>query len=270
MRTNRIYFEKHVTYDNEKLIRASELRRKVVQAMDYGKNAYDQCFEYYEALMEIVNSHSRIKEPLLFIWNDNNSTCWKFEQLHMLHLLSTWAHDIAVDKDPKKAKPWFEKAMKHEIDSLKVLQLYSWIDSSNAILPIMQTRYHLAHAFIYASDFYYNAYTYKPMLFSVQKSYQMLEVASRLWKKLDYAQLKTRHAITLKRMAEKLDDDKCGERVALMEKALELDASDEIQQAYNLWKQQNESVYFNEVTTDLTVSVLTLKDSFQNLLSISG
>ena len=270
MKTNRIYFEKHLNYDNEKLIRTSELRRKVVQAIDYRKNGYDICTEYYEMLKDIMNSHARMKQPLLFVWDDNNSTCWKFEQLHILQLMATWAHDTAVEKDTKDAKPWFEKAVRHGLEALRVLQTYTWRDSTNSLLPIMQDRYHLACTYVYASDFYYNIYTYKQLLYPIKKSFQMMELASRLWKGLDYEPLKYRHALSLKHTAEKLEDDQCGERVALMEKAIELDSSDEIQQAYNLWKQQNDSVYFNEVVTEKEVELLSLKESFENMKVILG
>ena len=53
-------------------------------------------------------------------------------------------------------------------------------------------------------------------------------------------------------------------------KAVELDSSDEIQQAYNLWKQQNDSVYFNEVVTEKEVELLSLKESFENMKVILG
>ena len=99
--------------------------------------------------------------------------------------------------------------------------------------------------------------------------YQLLELASRLWKKNDYEQLNIRHALTLKHMAEDLDDDNCGEKVALMEQALKLDNSEEIHKAHNLWSQQNDSVYYDVVKTDKTISCLSVRDSFQNLLNIA-
>ena len=272
MKTNSIYFERHVEYDNSKLIQASELRRKVVQAIDYNNNGYDNCERYYSLLCDIMKGPTKVKNSILFIWNDCNSSCWKFEQLHILDLLSHWAHDKAVEKDPKEAKIWFKNAVSKELEAVKILNTYLWKDPSVSQLRIMQQRYHLARAMIYASDYYFNMYTFKELLAPVKKSYQMMELASRLWKQMDggYDQLDTRHALCLKLTADELNDDRCGEKVALMEKALKMHNTDEMRQSYNLWKQQNDSVYYNEVKTDVEITCLSLSDSFQILLSISN
>jgi hypothetical protein len=269
MQTTPIYFERHVDHDSKKLIRMSELRRKVVQALELSKNGYEHCMEYYTHLDSIMDSGTTLNSSILFVWDNSNSSCWKFEKLHILKLLSHWAHDLAVDKQPKEAKDWFSKAVGFEIESIKTLRTYSWRDSSIGGLPIMQDRYHLSMALVYASDYFFNMYTFKESYVPVKKSYQLLELASRLWKKNDYEQLNTRHALTLKHMAEDLEDDNCGEKVALMEQALKLHETESIRKAYNLWSQQNDSVYYNEVKTDKTISFLSLPDSFQNLSSIS-
>lgn len=269
MQTDQIYFERHIEYNNKKLIRMSELRRKVVQAIQLNTNAYKHCLDYYCHLDDIMKTSAKLNNAILFVWNKNNSSCWKFEKMHILKLLSHWAHDIAVDKPPKEAKPWFSKAVGFEVEAIKTLLTYSWRDSSISGLPIMQDRYHLSMALIYASDYFFNMYTFKESYLPVKKSYQLLELASRLWKKNDYDQLNIRHALTLKHMAEDLEDDNCGEKVALMEQALKLHETESIRKAYNLWSQQNDSVYYNEVKTDKTISFLSLPDSFQNLSSIS-
>jgi len=269
MQTAPIYFERYVDHNSKNLIRMSELRRKVVQAIELDKNAYNQCMEYYSHLDDLMKTDCKLNSAILFVWNNNNSSCWKFEKMHILKLLSHWAHDTATDKPPKEAKGWFSKAVGFEIEAIKTLRTYSWRDSSIAGLPIMQDRYHLSMALIYASDYFFNMYTFKESYLPVKKSYQAIEMASRLWKNNDYDQLNIRHALTLKHMAEDLEDDNCGEKVALMEQALKLHESESLRKAYSLWSQQNESVYYNEVKTDKTISYLSLQDSFQTLLSIS-
>lgn len=264
-----IYFEKFLEYDDKKLINASEFRRKVLQSIQHDKNGFDMCLKYYELLCEFMQRDIKLKEKILFIWNDNNSTCFQFEKLHILKLLSHWAHDLAIQKTPKEAKQWFSKAVKYELESLKTTYVYKWMDPSNIILPIMRDRYHIAKALIYASDFYFNMYTFKQILFPVEKSYQLLELASRIWKKMDYGQMKKRHALVLKHMATELKDDQCGERLALMEKALQLYETDELKKLNNLWRQQNESVYYKSVETNLTITCLSLKDSFPHLLTVA-
>jgi hypothetical protein len=268
MNTHDIYFERHVCYDGKKLIKASELRRKVVQALKTNKNAFDSCLEYYEVLCKMAIPETKLSKDILFVWNGYNSSCWQFEKLHIMQLLSHWAHDTGINLDPKEAKPWFSKAIYYEMHSLKLLNAYLWIDQSIRGLPILQYRYHLANALVYASDYYYNMYTFKEVLIPIKKSYQMIEMASRLWKKIDNTQSDVRHALTLKHMAEELTDDECGERVALMTQALALHDVKELQDMYNLWKQQNDSVYYNVEETERTISCLSFQDSFQTLLSI--
>lgn len=269
MQTTPIYFERYVDYDSKVLIKMSELRRKVTQAIELNKNGFESCENYYKLLCNIMNSDTKLNYSLLFVWDNNNSSCWKFEKLHILKLLSHWAHDTAVESNPKEAKPWFSKAVNYELESIKTLQTYTWRDSSISGLPIMQDRYHISMALIYASDYYFNIYTFKECLLPVKKSYQFLELASRLWKKHEYDQMNIRHALTLKYMAEEIEDDKCGEKVALVEQALKLYDCDEIRKAHNLWVQQNNSVYYDTVKTDKTISCLSVQDSFQNLSSIA-
>lgn len=269
MNTRDIYFERHVLYDGKKLIKASELRRKVVQALKTNKTAFEPCLEYYNLLCKIAVPETKLKKDILFVWNGHNSSCWKFEKLHIMHLLANWAHDTGIDLSPKEAKPWFSKAIYYELQTIKVLNSYIWIDQNIRCLPILQDRYHLANALVYASDYYYNMYTFKEMLAPIKKSYQFIELASRLWKKIDKSQLNVRKALTLKHIAEELTDDECGERVALMKQAVELHDVKELHDLYKLWKEQNDSVYYNVEETDKTISCLSVQDSFQILLSIT-
>jgi len=268
-----IYFERHVEGNSAMLIKASELRRKVLHAVDHGQNGYDIGIEYYDTLCDIMDRSRKLKFDILFVWNNYNSSCWKFEQLHILQLLSNWSYNNAKSHSPKEAKPYYASSIRYELESIRVLKTYSWRDSSLSVLPIMQDRYHLAKACSYTSDYFYNMYDFKASLAPVQKSYQMLELASQLWKKTDatynYTELAARQAITLKHLADGLTDDQCGERVALMEKALQLHESEELRDAYNLWKQQNDSVYYNIVSTDIMIPCLSLRDSFQTLSNIS-
>jgi len=269
MKTNDIYFERHVCYDSKELIKASEHRRKVVQALKTNKNAYDAGLRYYELLCKIAVPETSLKKDLLFIWNGHNSSCWKFEKLHIMQVLAHWAHDTGIELCPKEAKPWFSKSIHYEMQSLKLLNAYMWVDPSISSLPILQHRYHLANALVYASDYYYNMYSFKEMLAPVKKSYQLIELASRLWKNIDQSQLNVRKALTLKHIAEELTDDECGERVALMKQAVALHDVKELNDMYKLWKEQNDSVYYNVEETDKTISCLSVQDSFQTLSSIA-
>jgi len=270
MKTSPIFFERHVDFSNKQLIKASELRRKIAQGVQHNENMYSKAEEYYKLLSKIAVPTTSLKNPLLFVWCGKSSSCWNFEKLHILTLMAKWAHDNGVSKEPKEAKRWFSTAVKHEMQSMLVLNNYMWSDSDISILPILQHRYHLAKALLYASDYYYNMYTFKEVLSPIRMSYQLMEIASRTWKKLEYSQLNRRHALALKHKAESLTDDECGQKVALLEQALGLDNSEDIKTAFDKYKDDNDSVYYKTVTTELTISCLSLEDSFQSLLNIAS
>jgi len=265
--THPIYFERILEGDNTQLIKASELRRKVSQSIEYKNNGYDTCLQYYAELQNIMNSNVKCKEQPLFIWGDHSTTCWLYEQLNILTLLSHWSIEKAVDNTPKDAKDWYLKSVRYEMDALTILKKYLWKDSSISNLPIMQDRFHLGKAILYASDYYYNMYNFKECLEPIRRSYQLTELASHVWKGLTIDdKLKTRKALALRQLAHRLTDDDCGQRVALMEEANELLPSDiNISNDLKRWRGQNDSVYYHVVETDKTINVVSLHDFFQIL-----
>ena len=262
-----IYFERHVDGDTVPLIKASESRRKMLQ-----NETWEHGVEYYNRLKTIIKENNPLHETPLFIWGEHCSSCWKFEQLHVLSRLAKWSWELAKEKQPIEAKTYYQSAVSYCIQSIEILDGYKWIDSDIVSVQIMQLRYQLATALTYASEYYYNMYTFKENLPAIKKSYQMLELAKALWKKdlPIYDTIDMKKALCLHQLAHTLDDDKCGERVALLQIANELHSNEKILQDMNLWKQQNDSVYFNKVETDQSISLISLEDSFQNLLQISS
>jgi len=268
MNKHAILFETIVKGNTKELIRASELRRKIMHGLNFKNNMYDECVEYLDLLNDFMKPNTMSKKPVLFVWNNKSSSCWQFEKLHILSLLSHWAHDKAVSLEPSEAKHYFAYSVGYEMESLKCLNNYLWKDTDIAIMPIVQDRYHIARALIYASDYYFNMYSFKECLPPIKKSFQLLEIASRIWKKMDYGNLKEREALLYRQMALKLEDDKSGEKVALLSKAKELFTNEEIVKDYEMWKQQNDSVYYQVEETSQTISLISLEDSFQCLLNI--
>ena len=265
--TSPIFFERILKGDNTKLIKASELRRKVSQSIEYNNNGYDHCAEYYEELKKIIDSNAECIEQPLFTWGDESTTCWLFEQINILRLLSHWSIEKTKQLEPKEAKQWYLKAVNYEMESLSILKKYLWKDSIISNLPIMQDRFHLSRAILYAGDYYHNMYKFKECLEPIKRAYQLTELASHTWKGLIVDdQMKSRKALTLRQMAHKLTDDDCGERVALMEEAHTLLPNDiNIVNDLKLWKDQNESVYYDKVETDKQITFLSLHEFFRIL-----
>ena len=64
-------------------------------------------------------------------------------------------------------------------------------------------------------------------------------------------------------LANKMEDDKCGEKVALLQKiVLQEGCPEEVKSQYEIWKQQNDSVYYQNVLTDKDVEVISLEEAF--------
>jgi len=262
-----LYFERHVDGDNVTLIKASEVRRKMLQneSLEHGK-------DYYKRLKTIIREKKPLHKTPLFIWDGSSSSCWKFEQLHVLSRLAKWSWEVGKSKQPIEAKMYYKEAVAYCMESLKILNGYKWRDSDIGSLSIMQYRYQLATALTYASEYYFNMYAFKENLVAIKKAYQTLELARMIWKRElpIYDTFNKKKALCLRQLAHALTDDQCGERVALLKIANDLYNDDSITQDLNLWQQQNDSVYFKKVETEQTISLISLEDSFQNLLQISS
>lgn len=268
---NTVLFETVLEGNSSDLISASELRRKVLYALSYKNNAYDDAHEYYKYLCGFMMPNIVTKKSVLFVWNGKTSSCWQFEKIHILSILSHWAQEKAVESDAKEAKHWIKRCIEHERDSLFTLNSYTWTDTDNAMLPMLHHRYHLAKLFLYASDYYFNMYSFKEHLVPIRKSYQMLELASRVWANLEYVELNHRKALTLRHIAIDMGEDKAGERVGLLKKACELyPGKEELMNDLKLYQQQNDHVYYQPVTVTEVIPLLSLEDSFQSVSNILG
>lgn len=266
---NTVLFETVLEGSPRDLIKASELRRKMLYALSYKNNAYDDAYEYYKYLCGFLIPTNVTKKSVLFVWNDKTSSCWQFEKIHILSILSHWAHERAAESDTREAKHWIKRCIEHARDSLFTLNSYTWIDSDNAMLPMLHHRYHLAKLFLYTSDYFFNMYTFKEHVVPIRKSFQMLELASRVWANLEYVELDHRRALTLRHIALELGDDKAGERVGLLQKACELyQGNEELMNDLRLYQQQNDHVYYQPVTCAETIPLLSLEDSFQSVSNI--
>ena len=67
-------------------------------------------------------------------------------------------------------------------------------------------------------------------------------------------------------IAKGLKDDQCGEKLALLEDVIEYKETPEnIKSQYITWQQQNESVYYDEIKTDISLPNASLTDLFRIL-----
>ncbi len=254
-----MYYEKCIkckTYDNKKLIKLSQLRRTFLSKMNLSV-----ALEYYENFIELINQNFKIIEHPLFVWKKQSSTCFLFEKIHVQDFIANAYQNNAVDKEPKEAKKNFHKALEYNIKCVNDLERYVWEDTDILGMPIMMQYFHLSKALNNASNIYLSMHNFKQNLPSVRRAYHYKKFASCLWKThdLDPSVLES---LTLLEMAKELDDEKCGEKIALIHKYKN---TNECSEFYKTWKQQNEAVYFNPEHTDLKIKSFTLREAFQDL-----
>ena len=200
--------------------------------------------------------------------------------MNLEHLISKACSKRAERQDDLKQKSlYYKEAIKYSHLSLKTLQQCDWEDASLCYLPIFQDRYHLQHLCMYAAYYYktVNEYSVRekntPSQISIRLAYQFMDVACNVWKydqKLcqELHELKALYALAI---ANNLEDDKCGEKVALLKSFSELKVTPEVVQSeYMRLKQQNDQVYFGKEQTDLTINPSSLEELFQSLPDIAG
>ena len=107
----------------------------------------------------------------------------------------------------------------------------------------------------------------KSMCFRMALEY--MDVACNVWKsdKYDREERDAMHAQYLLSVAQQMEDDRCGEKVALLKDVVET-APQAVVSQYNIWKQQNEQVYYQKEETDFKIAYSSLQDLFRNLQTI--
>jgi hypothetical protein len=287
MKPVNILFEKLIqdgTIDNDKLIKMSEHRRSMFHNIYHDKDVYDSSKAYYNSFVEIANSMKANRTTLtaqpLFQWEGHGSNNWVYEHMNIEHLLSKACFKRAnLQDDLKRKRAYYKEAIQYAQFALNTLQTCAWEDASIRYLPIFQDRYHLHHIFKCASYYYKTVNEYskkeknKTNDISIRLAYQFMDVACNVWKydqKL-CEELGCAKALYALSIANKLDDDKCGEKVALLKDFAELNVTPEVVKSeYKRLKQQNEQVYFGKEQTEVTITPCSLVNLFHSLPDISG
>lgn len=286
MQPANILFEKLIqdgSIDNNLLISMSESRRSLFHNIYHEKGLYDHGISYYKQLVKIMKAmedeNTMLSRQPLFQWNGQSSNSWLYEKMNMELLLAGAAAKRGSNlSELKQKRKYYGEAMKYSMVALNTLEGYHWEDVSLKYLPQFQDRFHIHNIFKHGSHYYksMNDYSMKEKNESNEKcirlAYQMMDVATNVWEQQDdlveelYA-LKAEYALSV---ASKLEDDKCGEKVALLKPYQESSIVPEYVKAeYTKWKQQNQQVYFGKEQTDITINPSSLESLFQNLPDIS-
>lgn len=266
-----LHYEKLIETDkieNKDLIKLSELRRKV--RLENSK--IDTVESYYEKFKEVAKKVRYNRVPLvkhpIFEWNSYMSSNWAFEKVNIEHLLvKMYLKEIESKDDVKEKNSCYLQAMKHSKSCIDTVLSSLFTESDNRLYEVTNIRYHLSNLFSVAADRYYNAHTYKNNFTAAKKAYQLKEISSILWKRPDLKNTLTMYkADALIQLANKMEDDKCGERVALLQKVIhETGCPENVINQHTLWNDQNNQVYYQAIQTDVELQVITLMEAFHTL-----
>jgi len=277
-----ILFEKLIqdgSVENDFLIEVSEYRRSFVRSMQNGIKTVEMGERYYKTLISLMNQmvefQTRLYRQPLFLWENTCSNSFLYEKINVEDKMSDLYEQESINtanlKDKRVA---CSNAIEFSKKAVKTLERYHWEDTSLTKLPIMQDRYHFYKIMKHAGSVYkiMNDFSIQENNQSnktcVERAFHFMDAASNVWEK-DPTLLKSMHsmkALHLLELARALDDDKCGERVALLQDVIDMDYTPEVVQAeYKTWKQQNDQVYFQKEDTAIEITYPSLEDLFRTL-----
>lgn len=278
---NQILFEKLVLKSDvstEEMIACSEKRRSMIDNME--KDVFNYVNTYYDAYVQMMSKlgDCHLAHQPLFQWNSKGSSCWLYEKIHLEDLMMTtlWK-DALKETDLKKRRQLLQRSISCGVDALGTLSKYHWEDTSITSMDKMQDRYYLYHLCKAAAQYYKTMNQFSIDTKSVSNSkcvrmaFEYMDVACNVWKsdKYDREERDIMHAQYLLSVAQQMEDDKCGEKVALLKDVVEKKATPPtVVSEYNIWKQQNEQVYYQKEETDFKITYSSLQDLFQNLQTI--
>lgn len=256
-----IYFEKLVEdskIPNKTLITLSELRRKDFSVIDNVLSYYNHFLPVHQDIL--YKRISMITHPK-FVWNETTSTNWNFEKVHLEHLLSElYFENAKEEKDEKQTFKLCKQSTDFRNKALQTLQGLGWVSSHIRLLPILNERFHLHKLFDALALKYYTMYKYKKNGSSIRLAYQLHEISRRLWggRILDYKYM----AESLNFLANEMEDDRIGERIALLNKVIgKPGVPAEVVANHQTWMTQNDQVFFKPIKTDVQLETISLLDA---------
>lgn len=262
-----IYYEKCILHEKiptKTLIKLSQLQRQASKI-----NTIEITEEYYKHLCELCDklryNRVTVSQHPTFTFDTAKSTNWTLELIRVAHSASeTILMQAEEEEDFKKKNKLYERALKYANDCCRYSTSVLFERNTNKLSKYLNPRYHLSRVFSIAADKLYNMNECKATYLAVERAFQLIEIASMLWDNEDM-KIKTvkYESKALLALANKIDENDCGERVALLESVTAKEGClPEVVAQYESFKQQNEQVYYKPVHTDRKIKLLTLSEAF--------
>jgi len=265
-----LYYEQYVDspkVPTKSLIQLSELQRAFnkKQTLESSKN-------YLNALQKLVCTVRYRRIPLkqhpTFTFGNIKSTNWTMELIRVSSTYKNMLKQAAKGQDDLKDKNrTLLQALQLSNDCSRYAESIAFDTESNRSYKQLNPQYHLSQTMGIAADRFFNINSFRDNALAIKRAFQLKELSFLLWKNdEDIEDVIKYKAKALLAMAMSLEDDECGQKIALLEGIVTKDpCPEEVKSEYEKWKQQNESVYYKPVTTDLKLDVIDLEEAFRIL-----
>lgn len=277
-----ILFEKIIqdnTINTEYLIEMSQKRQEFLEDIEYGRDFYEHAKTYYTMLCELITNMKQRRSTLcahpLFRWNKHASSSWLYEKMNVERALAEGVTKRAQStSDPKPRRALYLEAISYSTKALDTLKSVTWEDSSLTHMDIFQERFHLYHILKSTAMYYTTMNDYsvrqkgEPNSLCIKRAYEYMDTASHIWKQNEDD---TQEALRLKAVytldyVKNMEDDKCGERVALLEPFVDTrGVPEELVVFYKTLVQYNNAVYYTPVETSIVLRPSSLTDLVRTL-----
>lgn len=265
-----LYFEQcihNTKIQTKTLIKLSECQRAFNKL-----NNLDTVDQYYDQLKGLIKMIRYRRIPIKvhpqFECEGYQSTNWNFELIRVAHSYKKLLiASCEVEEDLKKKNRLLLQAMRLSNECSLICTSILYDKEHNKLFKFLNPQYHLSQTMRLAASRFYNMYKFQPNYIAIKRAFQLQELSYLLWKKdeeiLDVINYKAKALLEL---AQKLEDDECGQKVALLQKiVLKEGCPEDVKSQYEVWRQQNDSVYYQSVLTDKKLDVISLEEAFDIL-----
>ena len=262
-----LYFEQYI--QNEKIPTKTLISLSESQRFFNKTPTVDSAEKYYNQLKQLANTlryrRISVKTHPQFEYESYQSTNWNFEMIRVASMYKDMlVQQSKEEEDLKQKNKLLFKAMQLSNNCSQMASSILYDKEQNRLFKYLNPQYHLSQTFKIAATRFFNMYKYRTNYLAIKKAFQLQELSYLLWKNdediLDVIRYKSKALLEL---ANKMQDDECGEKVALLQKiVLQEGCPEEVKSQYEIWKQQNDSVYYQNVVTDKDVEVISLEEAF--------
>ena len=227
---------------------------------------------YLEKFKKLIHTvryrRVQLKSHPTFTYKSVKSANWTVELLR----IATTYRDLLLEKadeteDLKEKNRMLLQALQVSNDCSRYSTSILFDTDRVKTLKELNPQYHLSRTLSIAADRFFNMNTYKNNGLAIKRAFQLKELSYLLWKNEgDIEDVIKYKALALLSMTSKMQDDDCGQKIALLEGIVTKDACPEqVKTEYEKLMQQNQSVYYTPVTTDKTLETISLEEAFHIL-----